>query len=53
MRAVLAEMNDLVEFHEALKDLEAIIGIQRKLEKETLEKQKKEAIGKLKRLGLD
>jgi hypothetical protein len=50
MQAVLDEMNDLVEFHEALKDLEAIIEIQRKLEQETRENQKKEAIEKLKSL---
>ena len=56
MQKVLDEMEDLVEFHEALKDLETIIQQQTDLEKATLEKQKKEAIEKLKnlkRLGLD
>ena len=53
MQAVLDEMNDLVKFHEALKDLETIIKKQSELEQETREKQKREAIEKLKSLGLD
>ena len=53
MQAVLDEMNDLVKFHEALKDLEMIIKKQGELEQETREKQKREAIEKLKSLRLD
>jgi hypothetical protein len=56
MQKVLDEMEDLVEFHEALKDLETIIQQQTDLKKATLERQKKEAIERLKNLkglGLD
>ncbi len=53
MRIVLGEMKDLVEFHEALRDLESIIKEEETLTDETKEQQKREAIEKLKRLGID
>ncbi len=48
MRKVLAEIRDLAEFHEALKDLKLIIDQQERLTEETENRRKKSIIDKLK-----
>ena len=53
MRQVLAEMRDLLEFHEALQDLKEIIDSQRDLSEETEQQQKEGLIDSLKSLGIE
>lgn len=50
MRAVLTEIEDLAEFHEALRDLKEIIESQQELSTDTKEEQKRKFIENLKRL---
>lgn len=52
MRQVLAEMSDLAEFHEALKDLKKLIEQQEKLLEDTKGEQKDKLKEKLKGLGI-
>lgn len=53
MRAVLAEIEDLAEFHEALKDLEKLLEEQQNVYDATRKKQVEDVKEKLKGLGLD
>lgn len=53
MKAVLNEMQDLVNFHSAVSRLKTIIEEERKLNEETRQHQKKQLIDKLKDLNLD
>jgi hypothetical protein len=52
MRAVLAEMSDLAEFHELLKDFKELIEQEEELHEDTKDKQKNQLKEKLKGLGL-
>ncbi len=47
MKSVLAEMRDLVKFHEALKDLKLIIDAQQTLSEETKKERKKNLLNRL------
>jgi len=51
MASVLDEMKDLVEFHEAVKDLKSIIDLQQKVSEETKAERRRSILNKLK--GLD
>lgn len=51
MRAVLAEIKDLAEFHEALRDLKEIIDRQKQLTEQTREEQKRKILENLKKLN--
>jgi hypothetical protein len=53
MKAILSEMEDLVEYHEVLKDLKQIMDAQNELKGKTEQARKKNILNKLKGFDLD